>query len=380
MKIVHLCNYIQPALGYQEYYLAREHAKAGHEVAVVTSDRYYPFPNYETTVKKVLGERVIGAKEERVDGFLIKRLPLLFEVGTQVWLKGLEKTIRAINPDVVICHEIGQFNSFRIAGLKKKLKFKLIYDNHASFVCDSPNIFKRAYYKIRNYKMIGKRADSVIGVTDECVNYAVIKFGIPKHLLKMLPLGADSEIFYKDEDKGRALREKYKIASDDFVIIYTGKFLEKKGVSLIIDAAAELKGKEKILFLAVGDGSADYCGKLKELAEEKKVRYLKVDAVANKELPAFYSAASIGVWPVEATIGTIEAIACGLPIICNRFLRERYEAGNGFGVKEWDTAELREKIKYFFENPAETKRMSLLSLKAAEERFSWKAIAEKFLE
>lgn len=137
MKIVHLCNYIQPKLGYQEYYLAKEHARMRHDVTVVTSDRYYPFPDYDKTVKKVLGKRLIGKKVELVDGFKIIRLGVLIEVGSQVILNGLEKTIKEIKPDVVICHEIGTFNSFKIARIKKKLKFRLIYDSHGSFICDS---------------------------------------------------------------------------------------------------------------------------------------------------------------------------------------------------------------------------------------------------
>ena len=55
MKIVHLTSYFQPQLGYQEYFLAREHIKLGHDVWVVTSDRYFPFPDYDKTVKNILG-------------------------------------------------------------------------------------------------------------------------------------------------------------------------------------------------------------------------------------------------------------------------------------------------------------------------------------
>lgn len=42
MKIVHVIDYFQPRLGYQETFLAKEHPKLGHEVYVVTSDRYNP--------------------------------------------------------------------------------------------------------------------------------------------------------------------------------------------------------------------------------------------------------------------------------------------------------------------------------------------------
>ena len=380
MKIVHLCNYIQPALGYQEYYLAREHAKAGHQVTVITSDRFYPFPDYKKTVGKVLGKRIIGKKTEKIEGFEIIRLNVLIEVGTQVWLLGLSSAIKKIKPDVVICHEMIYFNAKRIAKLKKKINFRLIYDSHASLVCDTQNPLKQIFYKMQNYSVIKDNADKIIGVTDECVNYIVKKFKIPKKIPVMIPLGADTDIFFKDNKKGLEIRKKYGIKKNDFVIIYTGKMLEAKGVKLIIEAAAEIKNNKNIVIMAVGDGNIEYIEKMKKFSLEKKVNFIKIDAVPNKALPAFYSAASIGCWPVQATIGTIEAIACGLPIICVMFLNERYEAGNGFGIKEWDLKGLKEKINFFIKNPAMTKKMSMLSLKAAKERFSWSAIAEKFLE
>ena len=380
MKIVHLCNYIQPALGYQEYFLAREHARMNHDVTVITSDRYYPFPDYDKTVAKVLGDRMIGAKNEKIDGFKITRLPVLIEVGTEVWLSGLKSTIKRIRPDLVICHDMIYFNAIRIAKLKKKFGFRLIYDTHASLICDSKNPIKRLFYKLQNYTPVRKNADKVIGVTEECNNYIIKKLKFPEDFPAMIPLGADTDIFKPDEKKGKEIRKKYNINEKDFVIIYTGKMLEVKGVHLIIEAISEIKNKKNISILAVGDGNEVYIEKLEYLSSEKKVRFIKIDAVPNKELPAFYSASDIGCWPSQATIGTIEAIACGLPIICVKFLKERYETGNGFGVTEGDVAELKNYINFFLENPEKTKEMSKLSLKAAKERFSWKAIAEEFIK
>jgi len=37
VRILHVTQYFLPWLGYQEYYLAREQARAGHEVMVLTS-------------------------------------------------------------------------------------------------------------------------------------------------------------------------------------------------------------------------------------------------------------------------------------------------------------------------------------------------------
>ena len=45
MKIVILIDYFQPKLGYQEFFLAKEMQKLGHQVYVATSNYYFPFPD-----------------------------------------------------------------------------------------------------------------------------------------------------------------------------------------------------------------------------------------------------------------------------------------------------------------------------------------------
>ena len=41
--IVHVQSYFQPHLGYQEYFLCKSMARLGHDVHIITSDRYAPF-------------------------------------------------------------------------------------------------------------------------------------------------------------------------------------------------------------------------------------------------------------------------------------------------------------------------------------------------
>jgi len=57
MRIIHLIDYFQPKLGYQETYLALAHLRLGHHVTVITSDRHYPFSDYASAFQKILGER-----------------------------------------------------------------------------------------------------------------------------------------------------------------------------------------------------------------------------------------------------------------------------------------------------------------------------------
>ena len=68
MKILHIINYFQPQLGYQEYFLAKEQVKMGHKVYVVTSNLYFPFPNYEQTFQNILGPRKFNPGNKNIDG------------------------------------------------------------------------------------------------------------------------------------------------------------------------------------------------------------------------------------------------------------------------------------------------------------------------
>ena len=57
MRILHVIHYYHEGFGYQENWLAAHQIKLGHEVCVVTSDYYFPFPNYEATMAPTLGSR-----------------------------------------------------------------------------------------------------------------------------------------------------------------------------------------------------------------------------------------------------------------------------------------------------------------------------------
>ncbi len=102
--IVHIVAYFQPELGYQEHFLAREMATAGHNVHMVTSNRFHPFTNFDQTAGKVLGSRFTEAGTSQRDGYTVHRLPLKWEYHNRVIVSGLSKTLKELSPDLVILH------------------------------------------------------------------------------------------------------------------------------------------------------------------------------------------------------------------------------------------------------------------------------------
>ena len=57
LRIVHVADYVMPSMGYQELALAKWNARHGHQVHLVTSDRYTPVPHYKRTWETFLGPR-----------------------------------------------------------------------------------------------------------------------------------------------------------------------------------------------------------------------------------------------------------------------------------------------------------------------------------
>jgi len=119
---------------------------------VVTSNYFFPFPNYNQTVKPILGQRKrpVGKKKER--GIATIRLKSTFQLpgGFSAWLSDLLPTLKKLKPDVVFANGVFQPLALQIALLKNKLGFRLIYDSHASSFNTSlqATFLKKAYMKI----------------------------------------------------------------------------------------------------------------------------------------------------------------------------------------------------------------------------------------
>jgi glycosyltransferase involved in cell wall biosynthesis len=384
MKIVHLCNYFQPKLGYQEYFLALEHSKMGHEVHVVTSERYYPFPDYDNTTRPILGDRMIGAGVSEYEGFTVIRLNIAFEFRQRVWLKGLKKTLTELQPDLIICHGIGNFNALRAARWKKELKYKLIVDDHMLVSERNESVFGKLYYKTFDFKKILRNADKVVGVANECVEYIIDQYKYPRSRVEMIPLGADIDLFRADKELRKNFREEHDIDPESVVITYTGKHTFRKGPHNILMALEKLKASisdKKVVTLFIGnvenayeDTFTSYINKVSDVVSVKRI-----PAVSNKELVNVYSASDIAVWPRQGSMSMIEASSCEVAIICCDFLTERYKNNNGIPVKEDDIDDLASAFDNLINNEEERIEMGKRGRELIEREMSWRIIAERFL-
>lgn len=126
-----------------------------------------------------------------------------------------------------------------------------------------------------------------------------------------------------DLAKKEQLRSKYSISEQDFVVVYCGRLEEGKGVLELIKAFKMAKVDAKLMVIGASwfsdNRTTKYIKKLKKESEEISDKLIFTGYVEHKELPAYYSLASIAVMPSiyeeAAGLVALEAQASGLPTI-----------------------------------------------------------------
>lgn len=145
----------------------------------------------------------------------------------------------------------------------------------------------------------------------------------------------------------------------------------------------------KVKFIIAGNGE-EIISIEKYINEENIEDYVELlGSVDNNNMPDLFNKCDIIIIPSinvsnveEATsIGAIEAMACGKPVIASNIggLREIIVDGyNGFLVPEKDPEAIAEKIKYIISNPELSKVIGQNARKTVEEKFSTEVAIKKY--
>jgi glycosyltransferase involved in cell wall biosynthesis len=134
--------------------------------------------------------------------------------------------------------------------------------------------------------------------------------------------------------------------------------------------------------MIVGGQDPSYLNMLKRKISSARMssRFSFIDAVPNKELHEYYSAADVGVWPLQCSMTMLEATACGLPIIISdkSGATERATYGNGLLYRESDSNDLEAKITLMLDDKLR-ERMSKKASSYAK-TLCWDDLAARFLD
>ncbi len=387
MRIVSINVHYQDGLGYQDYYLGKSWKEMGHEIHFISSDVHFDYPDYDRTVKHIIGDKYVGVGTFWNDyGVPVHRLKATTRKQTGlIWLRGFEDKLLELKPDIIISHGVFTYQSIRLLYLTNKLNCPIVFDDHTTI-----NVLRKSFsskivfmlFRMLFAKKMLKVAHKIVGISDSCMSVLDKTFGLKGSNVVMIPLGTNTNLFKQDEDLRNKYRDFLGVDSKTIVVLYTGKIYEGKKVDLLMDALNDITvtQNKNIVLHIVGAISDEYKEYFDAKLKTFKHKIIYRNTVSQQELPEIYNGADIAVWPAHTTTSTIDASACGCPIICSDYMKERYSNQNGFGIEEGDISELKKALKKLINNKTLRNEMGKMGKELIENSLNWDKIAKRFIE
>ncbi|MDB4915909.1 MAG: hypothetical protein JWM95_3553 [Gemmatimonadetes bacterium] len=390
MRIVFLSESFAKNMGYLGNILPRYLEELGADVHLITGDLapYHQIENFAATYGAFSGAAVSApGTVERVNGFTVHTLAHQRLLG-YVRLRGLLPKLKSLRPDIVQIHSTIGWLPLEAALLRPILGYKLFTGNHttasvfplaqrASSLWE-PERLRSVLTRAVPGRIVSQFAERCYAPTADCARVARDFFGVPQRLLDYLPLGVDTEAFrpragVEDERRREVRRAEIGVEPDEILCIYTGRFADDKNPLVLARAVEELRAAGlRFRAVFVGNGvQGDALAACDGCVVHPFVPY--------QELPAWFHAADIGVWPTQESTSMLDAAASGLPIIVNDTLvaTERID-GNGLTYHLNDSHDLARVLRTLVPED-ERRRLGATGARRMAELFGWGALAKRRL-
>ncbi|MDI6101481.1 glycosyltransferase [Actinoplanes sp. NEAU-A12] len=224
-------------------------------------------------------------------------------------------------------------------------------------------------------RALGRAVDRVVAQTQEEVQ-GLVRIGVPRARLIVVPSGVDSERFSPD---GPAVQRD----PDRFRILSVGKLVERKGFGDVIQAMRYVPDAEVVV---IGGPSPEQLPAdpgarlLRSMAEQFKVadRFRLVGSVPHRDMPSWYRSADLLVATPWEEQSALEAMACGVPIVgqASGALTETVVDGlTGDLVPARDPRALGGALRRLVNDKVRRFTYATAALDRARQAYSWKRVA-----
>lgn len=194
----------------------------------------------------------------------------------------------------------------------------------------------------------------VVSVSSEnkrkCLHYGLVT----SERISVIPNSVDKSLFHP-LNKAKC-RNQLNISLSDFVVIYVGGFIHRKGSIRVAEAIDNINDDHlKVIFIGTSLGSKDFVPMCKGI--------LHIGPVDHDKIPIYLHAADIFVLPTlkEGCCNAIvEALSCGLPVVSANlpFNADILDETNGICVDPMNVEEIAFAIKRLMNDKTLVKRLS----------------------
>jgi glycosyltransferase involved in cell wall biosynthesis len=367
VRIVQVSPFFHPHSGGVESHvrgLAREFAREGHDVTVVTARYRRDLPRLEETE----GYRVVRTRS----------LGVAFNTPIDV---GTERVLRTADADIFHLHYPPPLTAyFATRALERRSRpICLTYHCDLYLAGLSGQLLGGLYQRV----FLPRTLRTVDRIVVHTRSYGVTSATLRGRELSVIPSVVDLDRF-RPGLEASALRRDLRLEGKR-VVAFTGRLVPHKGVDVILQALTLLPKEVVLLVIGAGPRLPNLVGEARRLRIEDRVKFCP--AVHDEDLPRFLALAEVFVFPSQNRLegfglGVAEAMAVGLPVIIADMpgVREVIEPGQeGLLVEPLIASDLAAKIQTVLDDPALAHRMGAAGRRRAEERYAPPIVAAQLL-
>ena len=180
-----------------------------------------------------------------------------------------------------------------------------------------PHLIKKIFYRY----MISfyKRMDYLVTVNSYFIE-KLANYGVDRNKITYIPNYVSGEVFFKcSADQRTALRTKYKIPADKFVVLGVGQLQVRKGIFDFVEAARRMPDIEFVWaggfsFGAITDGYSD----VKKIMADPPANVHFLGIVEREKMPEIYNIADVMFLPSFEELfpmTVLESMSCHIPML-----------------------------------------------------------------
>ncbi len=366
MRIVQVSPYFHPHAGGVESHvrsLAREFAREGHDVTVVTSRYRRSLP-----------------LEERTEGYRVLRtrtLGVAFNTPLDI---GTGRTLRHLDADVVHLHYPPPLTAFFATRALEGTSTPMVLTYHCDLFLERPGgaiawLYQRTF--------LPPTLGAVRRIIVHTQSYGRTSANLRDRDLAIIPSVVDLSRFRPGLDT-EDLRHDLKLEGKR-ALAFTGRLVPHKGVDVILQSLRELPDDVVLLVIGAGPRLSSLVRLARRFRVVDRVRFCA--RVSDDDLPRYLGLAEMFVFPSQNRLegfglAVAEAMAVGLPVVIADVpgVREVIEPGKeGLLAEPLLASDLASKVRQILDDPTLRQSMAAAARRRAEVRYGLTTVAGQLI-